>query len=96
MTRSEGFFRPNQLKAAVRDVLLREIFDPAMDTRLHILNEKVEELLTPYTREFPATLNRQFVAKVRELREKRATEKQANASENDDMDLHACSELLAS
>ncbi|PGH10520.1 hypothetical protein AJ79_05448 [Helicocarpus griseus UAMH5409] len=79
---------------SVRDPVLREIIDPAMDARLQKLKEKVDELLTPYTREFPATLNRSFVMRMQQLRMKRSEEPEKGPSINRDMDFYACSELL--
>lgn len=85
------------IQDSVRDTLLREIIDPAMDKRHQILRDKVDELLTPYTKDFPATLNRQFVIHMQELRKKRTEANvEDNPSEEENMDLYAASELLDS
>lgn len=82
------------VEPSVRDPVLCEILHPAMDTRLQKLKDKVDELLTPYARGPPATLNSSFVLRMQHLRKKRSEETEKNDSVEKDMDLYACSELL--
>lgn len=77
-----------------REAILQDIVDPAMDSKLQSLREKVKELMTPYNDGFPSTLNRKFVSDIERLRSARAKEAQEEGAKEVDMDYHACSELL--
>ncbi|QKX56148.1 uncharacterized protein TRUGW13939_03248 [Talaromyces rugulosus] len=45
----------------VRRAVLEEVIDPAMESKLSKLKEKVNELYSPYSSGYPTTLNPQFV-----------------------------------
>ncbi|KAI9738628.1 MAG: hypothetical protein M1834_008133 [Cirrosporium novae-zelandiae] len=51
--------------------LLREVIDPAMDTKLDILRTKLQELLIPHQRGYPITYDRNFTEKIQLLRHER-------------------------
>ncbi|EED18554.1 dynamin, putative [Talaromyces stipitatus ATCC 10500] len=85
---------------SVREALLDEVIDPAMDAILENLKEKVTELHSPYARGYPATLNPRFVKELQNRRSQQAenppavTESFSPKPDADDADTHACRELL--
>lgn len=84
----------------VREALLEDIIDPAMDKILGKLKDKVTELHSPYARGSPATLNPRF---VKELENRRSQQAETSLAEpgtvlektgTESADTHACRELL--
>ncbi|KAF5015124.1 hypothetical protein F66182_13649, partial [Fusarium sp. NRRL 66182] len=84
----------------VREALLEDIIDPAMDKILINLKDKVTELHSPYARGSPATLNPRFVKELENLRSQQAENSAAQTSTalekigTEGADTHACRELL--
>lgn len=76
------------------DALLQEVIDPAIELKRKTLKSKVDELMTPYRKGFPATYNRQFVARLEKLRSERQFNEMQQVSEGEYMDRHAGSDLL--
>jgi GTPase SAR1 family protein len=84
----------------VRQALLEEILDPAMDKILVKLKDKVTELHSPYARASPATLSPRFIKELENRRSKQAENPPVQPislfvkTDTDDADWHACRELL--
>ena len=58
--------------------LFREIFEPALNQLLEILNEKSAELLKPHQRSHPITYNQDFSESLQELRNERNQNEYSN------------------
>lgn len=78
----------------VRQAILQDLIDPAMELKLQALKDKVDELMTPYSNGYPSTLNRRFVAEISRLRDEQSKGDGSVSLKSDDMDDHACLELL--
>jgi GTP-binding protein EngB required for normal cell division len=75
------------------DILLNHLIDPAIAKMQEHLEAKVAELLTPYTKGYPMTLNPDFIATFTKANE----EDKARASKLDERkkaELFACSRLV--
>lgn len=95
---------------SVRRAVLEEVIDPAMESKLSKLKEKVNELYSPYSSGYPKTLNPRFVSAVKFERSLKSSESSLPRSEDkgenedskkreepkvlEDPDTHACQELL--
>lgn len=76
--------------ASVGAAILRGILNHDMEGKLQKLYQKVEELIVPYNKALPSTINRQLNSKIRQLR--RGSH---GLQENDEhSELKLCSELL--
>ncbi|KAK2779345.1 hypothetical protein FQN53_001415 [Emmonsiellopsis sp. PD_33] len=79
--------------ATVGEAILREMLDNEMAEKLEKLNDKIDELMAPYKRVIPSTLNRKLTAKIHRLRTRSAS--QINDDSYDEgVDLAICSEIL--
>lgn len=83
---------------SVRRAVLEEVIDPAMESKLSKLKEKMNELYSPYSSGYPTTLNPRFVSLLKARRSLQFSESSRPRSEqkkeNEDPDTHACQELL--
>jgi Dynamin family/Dynamin central region len=90
---------------SVRQAILEEVIDPAMDERLAHLKEKVIEVHSPYAGGYPATLNPRFVRKLENERQARRARRAGRTQSttnfgaslneiDEDSDKQACRELL--
>ena len=76
--------------ASVSQAVLREILNHDLEEKLQKLYQKIDELVLPYKKVIPSTLNRRLNSKIRQLR-RESCEVQGNG-ENTEFTL--CSELL--
>ncbi|EER27666.1 hypothetical protein CPC735_030020 [Coccidioides posadasii C735 delta SOWgp] len=79
---------PHTSKAIMREIINRE-----MEERLRKTNSKVDELLKPYKRMIPSTLNEQLSFRLRQIQRK-SSEKADPNDISDDVDLSLCDEIL--
>lgn len=56
------------------NMLLKEVVDPLMDTRLNHLNKKLDEILEPHRKGHPITYNHYFTETIQKVKEKRHEE----------------------
>jgi hypothetical protein len=75
--------------ASVGKAILRAIVEHEMAMKLRRLNRKIDELMAPYKRLIPSTLNQQFTAKIHRLRRK--SREQFTDKE---VELATCSDIL--
>lgn len=84
----------------VREALLEDIIDPAMEKVLVKLKDKVTEIHSPYARGSPATLNPRFVKELENRRSQQGENSPAQLGTvlgktgTEDADAYACRELL--
>lgn len=74
------------------EAILREVINHGMEDRLHKINAKVDELLTPYRRIIPSTLNQQLISKISQIR--RNSEKFGLTGTPRNMDVSLCNEVI--
>ncbi|KAH8700709.1 vacuolar sorting protein [Talaromyces proteolyticus] len=74
--------------------LSRGLFYPALERKLRLVNEKVTELLEPFKTGHPATLNRQFIANLRELQSREKGMPTGKERQSETLDYDACSQIL--
>ncbi|PGH27113.1 hypothetical protein AJ80_01069 [Polytolypa hystricis UAMH7299] len=77
----------------VGEAIIRELLDYDMGEKLEKLYEKIDELLAPYKRVMPSTLNRKLTAKINRLRARSSAQYPEN-EQGDEHDLAVCSDLL--
>ncbi|WEW56141.1 hypothetical protein PRK78_001576 [Emydomyces testavorans] len=75
------------------EAIMRKLINTGMEERLRKTNAKVDELLTPYTKVMPLTLNQQLSSRIRHIRRK-SSEKSRLATPSDNVDLSLCNEIL--
>ena len=56
------------------NILLKEVIDPLMDTRLNRLNKKLDEILEPHRKGHPITYNHYLTETIQRVKEKRHEE----------------------
>jgi GTPase SAR1 family protein len=84
----------------VREALLEDIIDPAMEEILVKLKDKVTEIHSPYARGSPATLNPRFVKELENRRSQQGEDSPLQPgtvlgkTRAEDADTYACRELL--
>ena len=76
--------------SSVGEAVLREILNQDLEEKLQMLYQKVDELVLPYRKVIPSTLNRRLNSRIRQLR-RGSRDVQGNS---ESIDFTLCSELL--
>lgn len=76
--------------SSTAEAILRNIISPALESRQALLKVKIDELLSPYRKGYPLTLNRTFIKDSQDLNNSPSK----TLRSEDDLLNHACSELL--
>ncbi|KAI1924757.1 hypothetical protein LOZ64_000634 [Ophidiomyces ophidiicola] len=75
----------------IGEAVMREIINREMEEKLRKTNAKVDELLLPYKKLIPVTLNQQLSLRIRHIR--RRNSEQSNSASSD-VDIALCNEIL--
>lgn len=80
--------------AGINEAILQTLIGHEMEDRLQILHDKIDELISPYKRVIPTTLNPELTARIRDVRLKDPTSQKNNGIQVDDMNNPFYSKLL--
>lgn len=75
-------------------LLLLHLIDPILEDRRKNLLAKVEEIIRPYTKGHPITLNTNYVSALLKAPQSQQTGSEANISTSEDLEMDACTQVV--